>query len=349
MIFVTFYEGETNMLRRLMFSLVLPLCLVLTGCAMVTKADLEKQNEAGKLTNVQFYVPSEQDHKISIIDIPSSEVVGEIKTGKKPANVVFSSTMRNAYVANQNSSTVGVIDTKSLKMTKEIEVGPRPHGVALTPDNKKLYVTAVGDQYVYVIDTEKEKVVNEIDMGAGAKTNYLALHEDRLFVSDHENNRVYVVENDKKVDTLETKQTPRVVRTNQDDSKLYVASAGSSMIEVFDTKSLKKDREVQVGEGATDFVLKEDGTQLVSTNMEAGSVTITDLQSNETLKTIEGLESPKHISFNRKQTKAYVTLNGTNKVAVVDMEKQEVIETIEVGEAPHGIEIKALPGIGGSC
>ncbi len=338
------------MLRRSIFiCLVLPLSLVLTGCAMVTQADLDQQSEAGKLNNVQFYVPSEQDDKISIIDIPSSEVVGEVKTGEKPANVTFTSTMRNAYVANQNSGTVGIMDTRDLKMTKEIEVGPLPHGVMLSPDNKKLYVTTVGDQYVNVIDTDKEEVVKQIDMGSGARTNYLQLHDNRLYVSDHQNNRVYVVENDELIDTIETKDTPRVLRTNQDGSQLFVASAGENMIEVFDTTSLKKQKEVQVGKGATDFVITDEGTHLVATNMEGDSVTIQDLQSNKTLKTIEGLESPKHISFNRKQTKVYVTLNGTNKVAVIDIEEQKVIEEIEVGEAPHGIEIKALPGVGGSC
>ncbi|TFB24054.1 hypothetical protein E3U55_04375 [Filobacillus milosensis] len=319
----------------------------LAGCAMVTQDEIDEQNKASQLTSVQFYVPSEADNKISIIDIRSSKVVGEIETGEKPANLVFSSTMRRAYVANQNSSTVGIINTQSLKMTKEIEVGPLPHGIAITPNNKTLYVTTVGDQYVYVINTEQEKVVNQIDLGKGAKTNYPYLNGDQLIVSDHENNRVYLVENNKLTKTFETSSTPRVIKTNNNGNQLYVAT--SEQVEVFDIPNGEKVAQFKVGEGVTDFVITEDGSKLISTNMEGKSITIYDLDNQKIIKKLDNISTPKHISFNRKQTKAYITLNGTNKVAVLNMETNEIVEEITVGDAPHGIQIKALPGIGGSC
>ena len=44
-----------------------------------------------------------------------------------------------------------------------------------------------------------------------------------------------------------------------------------------------------------------------------------------------------------------VTLSGSDAVSVIDVESFKEVEKIKVGEIPHGIEIKALPGIGGSC
>lgn len=323
--------------------------LGLSGCAMLSEEEIAERGKAGKLASVQFYVPSEQDNKISIIDIPSSEVVGEIRTGEKPANLVFSSTMRTAYVANNTSGTVGIIDTQNLKMTKEIEVGPLPHGLALSSDNKKLYVTTVGDQFVSLIDTAEEKVIKQIDLGEGAKTNYPYLLNNKLFVSDHENNKVYIVVDDRLTKTIDTANTPRVIKTNEDGSILYVAAGGSQVVETYDANTGEKLNQIEVGQGATDFVINQDASLMVVTNLEGNSVSIVDLKSNQVMKEITGLKGPKHIAFNRKETMAYITLSGSDEVAVLDLDKKEIVNTIQVGAVPHGIQIKAMPGMGGSC
>jgi YVTN family beta-propeller protein len=117
---------------------------------------------------IQFYVPSEKDNIISIIDIASNNVIREIKTGARPANVIFMEEFGKAFVTHRNGNSVGVIDLKEQTMIKEIKVGNDPHGLALTQDQKQLYVTTVAVQYVYVIDTVKEEVSRTIDLGKGA-------------------------------------------------------------------------------------------------------------------------------------------------------------------------------------
>ncbi|AOM83778.1 YVTN family beta-propeller repeat protein [Salisediminibacterium beveridgei] len=325
-----------------------------TGCAL---EDGENSNnnegasagDAGELTNVQFYVPSEEEDLVSIIDVVSGDHVGDIDVGQRPTIVTFASTMREAFVANQDSSTVSIVNTQSLEETAEIDVGPRPHGLALSSNNNTLYVATVGDQYLDVVDVESEDVTSQIDLGHDAKSNYVYLNEDTLYVTDHENDVIYVVdaESEEVTDTFETGELPRVVRVY--DETLYVASGESGLLEIIDLDS-GDSSSIDTGHGATDVIVTEDGHYGIVTSIEGDKVVKVDLEQGSVVAEIDGQEGAKHLAFNREESRAYVTLSESNEVSVIDVDSFEEEYRIEIGgDMPHGIDIKALPGIGGSC
>jgi YVTN family beta-propeller protein len=335
----------------------------LTGILFLSACALEEGNNNGNdndsagnqtdsaaadLTSVQFYVPSEDDNLISVIDVVSGENVAEIETSAAPTFVTFASTMREAFVANQDSGTVEIINTQQLESIAEIEVGPRPHGLALSNDNNTLYVATVGDQYVDVIDVGEEEVSSQIDLGSGAYSNYVHLVDDQLYVTDHENDAVYIVdiETQEVTDVIETGGTPRVVREHK--GMLYVAASETGALEIIDIETLEKEI-IDVGIGATDMIIDENGEFAIVTSVEENFVARVDLASGEVTDQIQDQEGAKHLAFNREESRVYVTLSGSNEVSVINVASFEEETRIEVGNTPHGIDIKALPGIGGSC
>ncbi|UCZ52449.1 hypothetical protein LGQ02_16640 [Bacillus shivajii] len=341
------------MLKSIFTFGLMTMILLMTACALESGenggGDQTDVSDAGDLTSVQFYVPSEEDNLISVIDVVSGEHVADIDTGMAPTIVTFASTMRQAFVANQDSSTVEIVNTQSLEVESEIEVGPRPHGLALSSNNQTLYVATVGDQYIDVVNVGEQEVVDQYDLGTGAKTNYVYLEDGTLFVTDHENHAVYALdaESGEVLDTFETGGTPRVVRAYE--NKLYVATSEGGTLEEINLESGAVNV-IDVGHGATDVVITEGGNQAVVTSVEESFVALVDLEAGEVVERIENQEGAKHLSFNREQSRVYVTLSGSNEVSVIDMEAFEEEYRIEIGgNMPHGIELKALPGIGGSC
>lgn len=325
-----------------------------TGCALQTPNDIleVKQNEnkeAGKLTAVQFYVSSEEDNKISIIDIVSSEVVGNIETKEKPTIVAFTSTMREAIVVNQNSSSLSLFNTQTLNEEKEIPVGPLPHGIALAPNNDTVYVATVGDSYVDVVSLKEGKVVRQIDIGTGGSTNYVVLKDQLLYVTDYERHKLIVIntETDEIVHKITTGEVPRVVQVI--DEIIYVAASSSGELQLFSAQNGELITSITGVPDITDFVIKKDQSQAIATSLEGNALYLIDLEAKEVISTLENLTAAKHLAFNRIESRVYVTLSGTNKVQIVDLETFEIEKTIEVGAAPHGIKLKALPGGGGSC
>jgi YVTN family beta-propeller protein len=318
--------------------------ILLTGCSIGKEEQTIQHNDSEQLLSTQtngpkFYVPSEQDDIISIIDLPSNHILGKIKTGDRPANLAFVPELGKAFVTHLDDKSVGVIDLKNLNITKKIKVGILPHGLALSENHSQLFVTTIGDQYVYVIDTHKEKVSRKINLGSKARTNYPFLYDNRLYVTDHENHLVYVVENDQVVDTYKVSAKPMVCRTSTDGTLLYVASSSYKAIEVFDTKSGKKVDEIKSGDGVTDFVISDKKSILISTNKEENSVSIINLNTNRIIKKLKNLPAPKHISFNEDETKVYFTVSGTNKVVAIEIDTLEISDEIKVGRSPHGIQL----------
>jgi YVTN family beta-propeller protein len=56
------------------------------------------------------YVPNEGSGTLSIIDIASDQVVGDIAAGKKPRGIVISQDGRTAYVSDQTGNQLVLID-----------------------------------------------------------------------------------------------------------------------------------------------------------------------------------------------------------------------------------------------
>ncbi|MBB5171882.1 hypothetical protein [Texcoconibacillus texcoconensis] len=343
------------MLKAKMTIATLIMFTFLSACALEestsdgANGDEDEGTDAGELTDIQFYVPSEEGDLISVIDVVSGEHVADIETGQSPTLVTFSSTMRDAFVANQDSSTIEILDTQALEVETEVEVGPRPHGLALSSNNEMLYVATAGDQYLDVVDVNEQEVSAQYDLGNGARTNYVHLEGEEVYVSDHENDQLYVLnaETGELQSSYDTGGTPRVVRKY--DDKLYVASSEEGTLEVIDLENDEKEV-IDVGRGATDVVVNEDGNQAIVTSVEESFVGLVDLTTGEVTERIEDQEGAKHLSFNREESRVYVTLSDSNEVSVIDVDSFQEEYRIEVGgEQPHGIEMKALPGIGGSC
>lgn len=329
---------------------VLIIYLLLSGCTGNTEKQLEQSKDSEveveevvmdeeQSNGLHFFVPSENDNLISIIDLPSHQVVNSIDVGERPANMVFMKDKDKGFVTHRNGDSVGVIDLNTNQMTKEIKVGIDPHGIALSENEEDVYVTTVEDQYIYIIDTETEEVSKTIDLGTSAKTNYPVLHNEYLYVTDHENHLVYAIKNDQLIDTYKVGGPPMVARTNKDGSLLYVASSSYGSLEVFDTDTGNKVKDIQSGDGVTDFVINEEETHLVATNMAEDSVSIIDLATDEILAKIDSLPAPKHISFNEKESKVYFSLSDTNKIGSIDMETKKLTDEIEVGGKPHGVHL----------
>jgi YVTN family beta-propeller protein len=150
---------------------------------------------------------------------------------------------------------------------------------------------------------------------------------------------VYAIENDKVIGTYKVGGAPMVAKTNLEGNLLYVATSSYKAIEVFDTNTGKKIKEIKSGDDVTDFVISSDETRLVATNKDENSVSIIDLTSDKITKKVKALPAPKHISFNMDESKVYFTLSGTNKVGIIDMKLMKLVDEIKVGSTPHGIQL----------
>jgi len=97
---------------------------------------------------------------VSVIDVASREVVGEIDVGLHPSGMALSPDGSRLFVANANSDTVSVIDTSTDRVVDtldpkpmpELPLGSAPNALAVSPDGTTLYVANGGNNAIAVID-----------------------------------------------------------------------------------------------------------------------------------------------------------------------------------------------------
>jgi YVTN family beta-propeller protein len=68
---------------------------------------------------------------VSVIDVATNKVVGDVKVGQRPWNMALTPDGKKLYVANGRSNSVSVIDTGLLEVVKTIPVGELPWGVVI--------------------------------------------------------------------------------------------------------------------------------------------------------------------------------------------------------------------------
>jgi len=99
---------------------------------------------------------------VTVIDIPSNQIVATILVGTDPNGMAFTPDGRYGYVANGGSNNVSVIDTSSNTVIATVPVGNQAATIAITPDGAFAYVGNLSDNTLSVIQISTNSVVATI-------------------------------------------------------------------------------------------------------------------------------------------------------------------------------------------
>ncbi len=100
---------------------------------------------------------------VSLVDLPSGEVLSEQPCGQRPVAVACSVDGRLAAVSNLWSGTLSLfaVEGGALKPAGTLPVGPLPRGLAFAPDGT-LYVALAGTDEVAAVDVAARKVLRRL-------------------------------------------------------------------------------------------------------------------------------------------------------------------------------------------
>ncbi|MDP6556195.1 MAG: beta-propeller fold lactonase family protein [Pirellulaceae bacterium] len=122
-------------------------------------------------------------NSISIIDVASRQVTGEITVGAGPNGVAVNPGGNTVYVANRLDDTVSVVDVATAKATHQIAVANQPYDIIVGNDGA-VYVTCVGkDEVVQIIDGGTGTVRQTIPVDQNPRHLALSADEKTLLVT----------------------------------------------------------------------------------------------------------------------------------------------------------------------
>src|SRR5262249_14788120 len=159
----------------------------------------------GKTTEI-LYVQNTYSGDITLIGIPSHEVIGRIEIGKFPDDVVAAPNGKVVYVNRINgaglertpnfgdSGEVIALSPTTDQILWRVSVEGAPHHMTLTQDSRFLFVPLFNSIWVVVIDTEKHTVVDKIAVGYGSHGTRLSPDGKRLYIGSLMNDHVSIVD-----------------------------------------------------------------------------------------------------------------------------------------------------------
>src|SRR5690349_6994954 len=105
-----------------------------------------------------LYVGNSRGDDISIIDMVSLKVVGDIKLGDRIHGVTVQPGGKRLFVTVESDHTLRIVDTYSRQQVGAVKVSGRPNQVAVTPDGKYAVVPIRDGDKVDIVDVVKHEV-----------------------------------------------------------------------------------------------------------------------------------------------------------------------------------------------
>lgn len=282
------------------------------------------------------------DASVSLIDMPSREVVKTIPVGKEPHHLMMTPDQRTLLIANAAGNDVVLMNPVSGELTGRIPNIIDPYQVGYSPNHK--WFLANGNRLnrvdIYAADGTNLKLAKSIKLG---KTpSHIAFTSDSKlgFVTLQDSSELAAIdlETQTVVWKIPTGHVPAGLWMTPGDQYLLIGITGEDNVQVIDWKNQKEVKRIFTGKGAHNFRPLGDKKHVFVGNRIASTISLINMQTLQKEAEITGLPAgPDDMEITPDGKTMWVTFRFAKKVGVIDIPSMKLISTIPVGRSPHGI------------
>jgi YVTN family beta-propeller protein len=315
----------------------------------------------GETTEI-LYVQNAFSGDITLIRIPSHEVIGRIEVGKYPDDVVASPDGKAVYINRINgaglerapnlgdSGEVIAISPITDQILWRVPMDGAPHHMTVTRDSRFIFVPLFNSLWVAVIDTEKHAVVDRIAVGYGSHGTRLSPDGRRLYVGSVMNDHISIidVETRKLIKQIPFDDGVRPFDVTRDEKWMYVQRSrlhGFDVVDLTAGKVVKMVKLPVLPEGTKmpvffphtvnhGLALTHDDKLLFVAGSIADYVCVYAVPDLKLLATIPVGKDPNWIIFNSDGKFAYVSNRGSNDLSIISVSDFKEVKRVNVGNYP---------------
>jgi len=260
---------------------------------------------------------NKDDENISVVDTATGKLVRHVAIGKNPEFVRVSGTL--AFVTYEPSGEAGpppksaaagakdddddkvpghiaVVDLKAGKVVLDIVGKPETEGLEFSKDGKQMIVANESDNSLSVHDIATGKLLNTISVAKyGSRPRGIKISPDGSFyVTTLELSNKLLVLDDKLVVIKEiaTGKFPYGVSFDRSGKRVFVAANRDQLLQVFDTQSWQKIKDIPTAERCWHFSFTPDDQHILMACGKSNEVLVVDANKLEVTKHIGNLKVP---------------------------------------------------------
>ncbi|MFZ4061837.1 MAG: cytochrome D1 domain-containing protein [Polynucleobacter sp.] len=279
---------------------------------------------------------------VSLIDMPTRQVIKTIAVGKEPHHLMMTPDQKTLLIANAAGNDVVLMNPVSGELTGQIPNIIDPYQIGYSPNHKWFVAngnrldrvdiyTAQGADLKLAKSIKLAKTPSHIAFTSDSKTAFITLQDSsQLAAIDLETQTVSWI--------MPTGKVPAGLWMTPGDQYLLVGITGEDNIQVIDWKNRKEVKRIYTGKGAHNFRPLGDKKHVFISNRIASTISLINMQTLEKVGDITGLPAgPDDMEITPDGKTLWVTFRFSKKVGVIDIPSMKLIATIPVGKSPHGV------------
>ena len=310
---------------------------------------------------LRLYVDNSKSDYISVIDLDSLKVSGEVKVGASDIHgLAVRADGQLLVVTVESDHSLRFIDAKAQQLTGVVKLSGKPNQCAITPDGRYVVLPIRDGGKVDIVDAQQKKVVKELPIQE--PHNAVNNGSNRyMFVSSMGSNQINVID----LQTMSFSKVipaggrPRPFVMTPDGKTLYVALANLHGFEIVDLQNNDKLRRVEMpAQHAAPLhplryetpdtlthglALTKDGAELWVTSLLDNCVYIYDVKSGAFVGHLPTGEGPNWIVFSPDGKLVCVSNADTDDVSIFDVRLRREVARVKVGRVPKRLAIGTMP------
>jgi YVTN family beta-propeller protein len=312
-----------------------------------------------KTQDFKLYVGNSRGDDISIIDVASLKVTGEIKTGERVHGVCLQADGKRLFATVESDHTLRIIDTATQQTIGTVKVTGRPNQCAATPDGKYVAVPIRDGDCVEIVDVAQQKIVQTLPIKE--PHNALNTGSNRyIYVSSMASHEIDLVDLEKMdiAARLPAGGRPRPYVVSSDGKTMYVAVADLHGFVIVDIPGQKVTERVEIPAQHTTLrkleyetpdtlthglAISPDGSELWVSSLLDDAMYIYDTKAKKVTGRVSTGLGPNWIVFTPDGRYACISNTDTDDVSIIDAKTRREVTRVKVGKVPKRLAVASAP------
>lgn len=311
---------------------------------------------AGTSASTRIYVTNSLGDDITVIDLASRTVAGDIKVGRAVHGICAAADGRRVFTTIESERNLKIIDTANNQVVDTIPLTGRPNQCAATPDGHYVAVPIRDGNSVDIVDIEQKKVVKVLPVRL-PHNSYNADSNDQIFVSSMGDREIDLIDL-KKLDyagKIPVGGVPRPYAVSKNGKLLYSALSdfhGFVIASIPDRKVIARvnlpaappsDCVLEPHTPTHGIELSPDDEQLWVTSLGDSGVYVYEVATKKFSSEIPTGKCPNWITVSPDGDYVAVSNSGSDDCSIIDTRTRQEVARVKVGKGPKRLLALRVP------
>ncbi len=310
-------------------------------------------------SSLRLYVGNSAGDDISVIDLKTMKVIGDITVGPHVHGMAVEAGGRRLFSTVESDNTLRVIDTATNKVISTVKLTGRPNQCAVTPDGKFAAVPIRDKNGVDIVDVAREKVVKTLPVKLPHNC-FNAGSNRYLFVSSMGSNEINLID----LTTMEYAShipvggVPRPYVVTKDGRRMYVALSnlhGFVIVDIPEKKVIQRvempaenphphPRPLEPMDTLTHgLALAPDERELWVTSLLDNAMYVYDVELKKIVGKVAAGDGPNWVTFSPDGKYCAVSNTDSGDCSIFDVKARREVARIKTGKGPKRLVAASVP------